>query len=548
MAEGAKAPSVGAAGGSGRPAQTSSLKSKGLELVRKVKVSVELLIALAALLSWMVVGVVMFDFVEYKTVPDVHQIIADPVQAVNDAVEEVSSLLSKFQECAPDLSNPSSAASYAAEEVIEAKDGFVQYFSDEEGTFYASYVDPVVIGRRAFHSTNDFMCGVVGSIRDMLCAIVDTVLDAVLDIRQGRIDLSYMDPVIIGRGLFRVTTNFMSEVVGFIQKGLGLLVDSICDVVKGTTDISFIDPVVLGRTFFNAINNAVGGITGYIQDIFCGILDTVLGASKGTTDMSYADPVVLGRKFFNITNDAVSGTVGYVQDILCAILDTLLDISKGTIDISFVDPVVIGRNVFHVLDEFVTEITGYIQNVLCAILDVVLDTLKDIQEAVGFSPLSALKTMAEIIKEPINIIIGYLSTTLIGEQAVMPEVSVDPMKVVEEAVLEFTDKKDLFLGYMSSVLGGDQDEPVPPPAVNVVTEKDEAAVSPPDIILVRKKGEFLPPLEKVADMMHAVEDEFVSAAEEAEAEEATGAAGKAGVTKAKKAEGIQIFVCFIQSH
>lgn len=30
------------------------------------------------------------------------------------------------------------------------------------------------------------------------------------------------------------------------------------------------------------------------------------------------------------------------------------------------------------------------------------------------------------------------------------------MKVVEDAVLEFTDKKDLFLGYMSSMLGGDQ--------------------------------------------------------------------------------------------
>lgn len=35
----------------------------------KLKMSVELLVALAALLSWVVVGVVMFDFVEYKAVP-----------------------------------------------------------------------------------------------------------------------------------------------------------------------------------------------------------------------------------------------------------------------------------------------------------------------------------------------------------------------------------------------------------------------------------------------------------------------------------------------
>lgn len=108
-------------------AQTSSLRSKGLGLLGKLKMSAELLIALAALLSWVVVGVVMFDFVEYKAVPggsqfpentssenvnnqtgidlwpiclwlftDIQQIMTDPVQAVNDAVDEVSSLLNKF--------------------------------------------------------------------------------------------------------------------------------------------------------------------------------------------------------------------------------------------------------------------------------------------------------------------------------------------------------------------------------------------------------------------------------------------------------------------
>lgn len=38
-----------------------------------------------------------------------------------------------FTECAPDLSDPMSAARYAAEEISEAKDGFVRYLSDEEG-------------------------------------------------------------------------------------------------------------------------------------------------------------------------------------------------------------------------------------------------------------------------------------------------------------------------------------------------------------------------------------------------------------------------------
>lgn len=51
------------------PPQTTSLKSRGLGLLRKLKMSAELLIALVALLSWLAVGVVMFNFVEYKTVP-----------------------------------------------------------------------------------------------------------------------------------------------------------------------------------------------------------------------------------------------------------------------------------------------------------------------------------------------------------------------------------------------------------------------------------------------------------------------------------------------
>lgn len=44
-----------------------------------------------------------------------------------------------FAECAPDLSDPMSAARYAAEEISEAKDGFVQYLSDEEGMTAHSY-------------------------------------------------------------------------------------------------------------------------------------------------------------------------------------------------------------------------------------------------------------------------------------------------------------------------------------------------------------------------------------------------------------------------
>ncbi len=47
------------------------------------------------------------------------------------------------------------------------------------GKIDLSYIDPVVIGRRVIHVTNEFVGGVVGYIQDVLCAILDTILDVV---------------------------------------------------------------------------------------------------------------------------------------------------------------------------------------------------------------------------------------------------------------------------------------------------------------------------------------------------------------------------------
>lgn len=38
-------------------------------------------------------------------------------------------------------------------------------------------MDPVVIGRNIFHVTNDTVSGIFGYIQDVLCAIVDMILD-----------------------------------------------------------------------------------------------------------------------------------------------------------------------------------------------------------------------------------------------------------------------------------------------------------------------------------------------------------------------------------
>lgn len=57
---------------------------------------------------------------------------------------------------------------------------------------------------------------------------------------------------------------------------------------SGTTDISFIDPVVIGRNVFNVTNDFVSGVTGYVQGVLCAVLDVILDTLKGTVyrDMS----------------------------------------------------------------------------------------------------------------------------------------------------------------------------------------------------------------------------------------------------------------------
>lgn len=55
----------------------------------------------------------------------------------------------------------------------------------DTGHFYLSYVDPVVIGRQAFHSVDDMVGGAAASIRDLLCATVDETIDAISELSKG---------------------------------------------------------------------------------------------------------------------------------------------------------------------------------------------------------------------------------------------------------------------------------------------------------------------------------------------------------------------------
>lgn len=50
---------------------------------------------------------------------------------------------------------------------------------------------------------------------------------------------------------------------------------------SGTTDISFMDPVVIGRSVFSTANDTISGIAGNIQEMLCAVIDTILEVIKG---------------------------------------------------------------------------------------------------------------------------------------------------------------------------------------------------------------------------------------------------------------------------
>lgn len=68
---------------------------------------------------------------------------------------------------------------------------------------------------------------------------------------------------------------------------------------------------------------------------------------------------------------------------------------------------------------------------------------------VYFSPSAALNRTAEIVAEQYQMLAGAIS-------GVLPDVAFDPVKVVEDAMLQLTDKKDLLVAYVSTMIVGEQ--------------------------------------------------------------------------------------------
>lgn len=50
---------------------------------------------------------------------------------------------------------------------------------------------------------------------------------------------------------------------------------------SGSIDLSYIDPVVIGRQVFTVTNEFVGGVVAYVQDAICTVINAVVDGVKG---------------------------------------------------------------------------------------------------------------------------------------------------------------------------------------------------------------------------------------------------------------------------
>ncbi|XP_063764310.1 uncharacterized protein LOC134881102 [Eleginops maclovinus] len=94
------------------------------------------------------------------------------------------------------------------------------------------------------------------------------------------------------------------------------IVDSVLDVTKGATDLSYIDPVVIGRDAFSVANDFLSKISGYIQDVLCAIVDVILDTIKDIQDAIGFSPMSAVKRTAEITKEQIDMLVSYVSTML----------------------------------------------------------------------------------------------------------------------------------------------------------------------------------------------------------------------------------------
>ncbi|XP_026085628.1 triadin-like isoform X5 [Carassius auratus] len=300
----------------------------------------------------------------------------------------------------------------------------------------------------------------------------------------------------------------VSKAIEGIEKRINHMNDMLYDAIEYATEIIF-NPR-------DAISLAADSSVSYLSGIF-----SADGDSGVTETVKYAGTVLDEATewirtpvsyFFHLFEDilAIAITpVDMITEVAVQILSGIKTIIQyisamfGGIE-GITETVKLGGTVLDEVTEWIRFPVGYLFHLFEDILDVAIIYPGDIATEAVLQILSRIKTISSaifgyieawfpklstdpeglaviVVEEATDIkttVSNYLTSLITVDEGGIPDISFDPMKVVTDTVEEFADRRDMFMAYL----------------FNMEDKGDTPQV-------IRRKGEFLPPIEKVLEQV-----------------------------------------------
>ncbi|XP_056333270.1 uncharacterized protein LOC130244763 [Danio aesculapii] len=422
-------------------------------------------VIITLLISWSVAGVVMFDFVSDDQIASIQDLGSDPGLAVNKAIEGIENRINHMNDVFNDANEYIAELIYNPKEALySAVDSSLSYVT-EMLTPDELIIETVKYGGTVFDEATEW-------VRFPVCFLFHLFED-ILDIVFTPVDL-------------------LSEAVVQILSGIKAIAQYLSNMFEGTKGIT--DIAKLGGTLLDKVTDCIRFPVGYLFYLFEAILDVTI---IYPADMA-------SEAFLQILN--------VIKDTLASIFGFL----KGDADIT--ETAKLGGAVLDTVTDWIRLPVGYLFYLFEAILDVtiiypadmaseaflqVLNVIKNtLSTLFGFleawfpkmstRPTELVEKVAEEATDVKTTMSNYLSSLFAGDEDGIPDVTFDPMKVVTDTVEEFADRRDMLLAYLSNML-----------------MEDKVSDETPQVI--RRKGEFLPPMEKVAEVLGKTQDPIYAA-------------------------------------
>ncbi|KTF92431.1 hypothetical protein cypCar_00008111 [Cyprinus carpio] len=284
---------------------------------------------------------------------------------------------------------------------------------------------------------------------------------------------------------------YITEIIFNPREAISLAADSSVSYLSGIFsadgDSGVTETVKYGGTVLDEATEWIRTPVSYLFHLFEDILDIVITPVDMVTEVAV---------------QILSGIKTIIQYI-----STMFGGIEG--DTGITETVKLGGTLLDEVTEWIRFPVGYLFHLFEGILDVAIIYPGDIATEAVLQILSGIKTisstifgylevwfpkmstgpaeLAEIVVEKATdiktTVSNYLTSLFAVDEGGIPDISFDPMKVVTDTVEEFADRRDMFLAYLSNM-----------------EDKDDT----PQVI--RRKGEFLPPMEKVAEIVGKTQD------------------------------------------